>query len=289
MDSSFNAFQIFQSGVEKLSNTYEKEEAAANVRWLMEDLLGLSRINAAMHKSYAGTPESLHQFEEALDRVMQGTPVQYVLGYAEFLQVRYEVNPAVLIPRPETEELVLQIIKDNPQARTILDIGTGSGCIAISLAKGIPEAEVSAWDVEAGALQVASSNAKRLKVNVRFEKVNVLEQWPEQIGISNQLDLIVSNPPYIREQEKKDMRTNVLAHEPEVALFVPDEDALLFYREIATKGSHYLNSGGKLYFEINESFGKEVVELLIGLGYDQVELQTDFQDKPRMVSGRWPG
>lgn len=284
MDSSFNAFQIFQSAVGKLSGTYEKDEAAANVRWLMEDLLGFSRTDIAMRKSHLHDQKALDQFHKALVRLTRGEPIQYVLGYAEFLGEQYRVNSSVLIPRPETEELVLKISQDNAQAKNILDIGTGSGCIAIGLAKSIVGSNIWAWDVDSKALEVAQENARRLEASVQFKAVNALEEWPSQ---NEKFDLIVSNPPYIAEAERKDMRTNVLDHEPEKALFVPDEDPLLFYREIAEKGRDYLTSGGKLYFEINEKYGEEMVYLLQKSGYDQVEMHKDFQDKPRIVSGSW--
>lgn len=286
MDSSFNAFQIFQSAVGKLSTTYEKEEAAANVRWLMEDLLEFSRMDIALKKNHACDQKTLDQFLVALERLTKGEPIQYVLGYAEFLGEKYLVNSAVLIPRPETEELVLKISEDNPTVKTILDIGTGSGCIAIGLARGIKAAEVWAWDVDKKALEVASLNARNLNAAVQFQKVDALAAWPDQ---KEKFDLIVSNPPYIMELEKKDMRENVLAHEPFKALFVPDEDPLLFYREIAEKSRDYLSEGGKLYFEINEQFGQEVVSLLQAFNYNQVILHHDFQDKPRMVQASWPG
>ncbi|MDW3196428.1 MAG: peptide chain release factor N(5)-glutamine methyltransferase [Cytophagales bacterium] len=284
MDSSFNAFQIFQSAVEKLSHTYEKEESAANVRWLMEDILGFSRMDIAMKKSQRQGQEARDQFLMVLDRVTKGEPIQYVLGYAEFLGEQYLVNSSVLIPRPETEELVLKVSQDNPQAKLILDIGTGSGCIAIGLAKSIAGANVWGWDVDPGALNVAQKNADNLNVSVQFEVVNALKAWPSH---EEKFDVIVSNPPYIREEEKKDMRANVLDHEPAKALFVPNEDPLLFYREIGEKGRDYLTQGGKLYFEINEQFGAEMLALLENLGYEQVLLHKDFQDKARIVSGRW--
>ena len=163
-----------------------------------------------------------------------------------------------------------------------MDIGTGSGCIAIGLAKSIAGSNVSAWDIDANALKVAQQNATRLNASVQFEVVNALEKWPVQ---DEKFDLIVSNPPYIAATERIEMRSNVLDHEPAKALFVPDEDPLLFYREIAEKGRNYLTQGGQLYFEINEKFGEEMIELLEKLGYEQVALQKDFQDKPRIIKG----
>lgn len=284
MDSSFNAFQIFQAAVEKLSDTYEKEEAAANIRWLMEDQLGLSRVDIAMKKGLSEGEEALEEFGRSLQKVVEGEPIQYVLGYTAFLGEKYQVNPSVLIPRPETEELVLKICQENSTIRTLLDVGTGSGCIAISLAKALKEASVWAWDVDEGALAVAKRNARNLNAPVRFQQVDALAVWPE---VEKKLDLIVSNPPYIAEQEKQEMRENVLAHEPHKALFVPDKDPLLFYREIAKKGRNYLAERGKLYFEINEKLGKEVVALLESLGYEGVMLHQDFQDKPRMVEASY--
>ncbi len=289
MDSSFNAFQIFQSAAGKLSGTYEKEEAAANVRWLMEDKLGFSRVDIALKKQYAGGEVTLEEFHVLLDKICKGEPIQYVLGYTEFLGRKYQVNSSVLIPRPETEELVSWIIKNNPMARTILDIGTGSGCIAISLAKAIKSAEVMAWDIDQDTLAVATRNAENLNAPVQMHRVDVLETWPETLLEVASLDLIVSNPPYIMEQEKPEMRNNVLNYEPSTALFVPNEDPLLFYRKIAEEARPFLSNGGKLYFEINENFGLEVINLMESLGYIEANINKDLQGKSRMIQGTWMG
>ena len=290
MDSSFNASRIFESAVGKLSGTYEKEEAAANVRWLMEEILGFSRVDIAMQKPQTNGEKALQEFRLALKRLSTGEPIQYVLGYSEFLGNKYLVNPFVLIPRPETEELVMKIVQDNPTATSLLDIGTGSGCIAISLAQALKhasvEASVEAWDIDNGALDVATRNARNLGVMVQFEQVDALGYWPDR---GERLDLIVSNPPYITAQEKQVMRPNVLDHEPAKALFVPNDDPLLFYRVIGEKSRVYLSEAGKLYFEINENFGEAVVKLLQEMKYKGVKLHKDFQDKPRMVEAYWPG
>lgn len=286
MDSSFNAFQIFQSATGKLSGTYEKEEAAANVRWLMEDKLGFSRVDIAMKTQYAGDEVTMDEFHVLLDKVCKGEPIQYVLGYTEFLGRKYQVNSSVLIPRPETEELVLKIIEENSEATNLLDIGTGSGCIAISLAKVMKKASVWAWDIDEGTIATAKKNATNLNASVQFQVVDALGTWPNE---EEKLDLIVSNPPYITEQEKQNMRINVLEHEPAKALFVPDNVPLLFYRAIAEKSRTYLKREGKLYFEINENFGEEVVEMLRGLDFQGVVFYHDFQDKPRMIKACWRG
>lgn len=286
MDSSFNAFQIFQSAAGKLSGTHEKEEAAANVRWLMEDKLGFSRVDIALKKPYVGDEVTLEEFHVLLDKICEGDPIQYVLGYTEFLGRKYQVNSSVLIPRPETEELVLKIIEENSEATRLLDIGTGSGCIAISLAKAMKKASVWAWDIDEGTIATAKKNATNLNASVQFQIVDALGTWPDK---EEKLDLIVSNPPYITEKEKEDMRINVLGHEPAKALFVPDNDTLLFYRAIAEKSRTYLKREGKLYFEINENFGEEVVEMVKGLGFQEVVCFHDFQDKPRMIKACWRG
>ena len=286
MDSLVNAFHIFEEAQQKLSAGYDEQESGALTRWLMEDLLLIRKTDIALRTSFSPDPKKFDLFETALQRVRAGEPIQYVLGYTEFLGLRFHVAPGVLIPRPETEELVVKVSEENPKAKTILDIGTGSGCIAISLARQLAEARVIAWDVKEEALNIAKENALQLHAQVQFERVDVLQSWPSVPD--EKPDVIVSNPPYIRESEKKQMRSNVLDHEPEVALFVPENDPLLFYRHISEKARRYLSPGGKLYFEINEGFEPEMVDLLQGLQYEQVEVTQDLQQKPRMLSAVAP-
>jgi release factor glutamine methyltransferase len=232
---------------------------------------------------------------ELAARISKGEPVQYVLGEADFRGMTLKVKPGVLIPRPETEELVNWIVEETsslkPQASNLLDIGTGSGCIAIALAKKLENAKVEAWDVSEEALQIAQENATRNGVSVKLKKVDVLSNH----NLNDNLDLgcdsfnvIVSNPPYICEEEKEGMEKNVLEHEPSVALFVPNEDPLLFYRKIGALALQLLGEGGLLFFEINRRFGKEVVALLQEMGYREVELRQDLFGNDRMVKAIKP-
>jgi release factor glutamine methyltransferase len=196
----------------------------------------------------------------------------------------FEVNPNVLIPRPETQELVSWIIEDyqSDESIRILDIGTGSGCIPVSLAKQLSKAEVESWDISEGALEVASRNCERNGVKVLLRQKDVLKATPE----GNLYDVIVSNPPYITNKEKVEMESNVLDWEPSLALFVPDEDPLLFYRKIAQLGCDMLKEGGSLYFEINRAYGEETILMLRRLGYNQIELKKDSWGNDRMIKAK---
>lgn len=229
-------------------------------------------------------------------RLSQGEPVQYVLGYEYFMGEKFQVNPDVLIPRPETSELVDWIVENYVEKSretvekpvyNILDIGTGSGCIAISLARLINNSTVFAFDISTGALKTAKANAEAQNIkNIQFCQVDILNT--ENSAYSHpdvdKFDVIVSNPPYVMNNEKKGMDKNVLEHEPHLALFVPDDDPLLFYRVIAKYGKSHLREGGKLYFEINQALGKETCQLLEDSGYSNVELRQDMFGKDRMVS-----
>ena len=268
-------------------------EAKAITLLLMEKVAGLPPAKAltADDKDLNGQRQTLLDMAA---RVAQGEPIQYVIGEADFCGLSLNVKPGVLIPRPETEELV-RWIEEDPQLSTvncqlstvncqlstqkILDIGTGSGCIAIALAKRIEGAEVEAWDVSEIALQVAQENAKKNGVKVTFRQVDVMEALKQV----DSFDIIVSNPPYICEEEAVEMEKNVVEHEPQVALFVPNEDPLRFYRRIGTIGQELLVAGGRLFFEINRRFGQEVVNLLEGMGYQEVELRKDSWGNERMV------
>ena len=216
-----------------------------------------------------------------LSRLQKNEPIQYVLGKETFCGLDFEVDSNVLIPRPETRELVEWIVADRKLDAScrILDIGTGSGCISISLAKFLSGAEVEAWDISEGALEVARRNAVRNAVEVLFRQQDVLYVLPGD----TRYDVIVSNPPYITEKEKLDMDANVLDWEPFTALFVPDADPLLFYRKIAELGLSMLNIGGALYFEINRAYGQETVSMLERLSYKQIELRKDEWGNDRMV------
>lgn len=242
----------------------------------------MSRSQALMGDDSPQRDELLHMAE----RIAKGEPVQYVVGKAEFCGLTFHVEPGVLIPRPETEELVDAVELQNAQAMRVVDIGTGSGCIAISLSKKFPDAKVEGWDISDDTLRIAKGNAERNESNVSFHKVDVLSVSPSEalsLAEGKRVDVIVSNPPYICDREKSDMERNVLDHEPHLALFVPDEDPLLFYRKIAELGVEILSTGGRLYFEINRAYGRETVLLLEGLGYSNVQLVQDQFGNDRMV------
>ena len=216
-----------------------------------------------------------------LSRLQKNEPIQYVLGKETFCGLDFEVDSNVLIPRPETRELVEWIVADRKSSASshILDIGTGSGCISISLAKFLQGSKVEAWDISQGALDVARRNAQRNGVEVLFRHQDVLDALPGGAIY----DVIVSNPPYITEKEKLDMEANVLDWEPSTALFVPDADPLLFYRKIAELGLSMLKTGGALYFEINRAYGQETISMLESLNYSQIELRKDEWGNDRMI------
>ena len=230
---------------------------------------------------------------ELATRISEGVPVQYAIGETNFCDLTLKVKPGVLIPRPETEELVNWMVEEvtsplTPHPSHLLDIGTGSGCIAIALAKKLAGAEVEAWDVSDIALEIARENVARNGVQVKLNKVDVLTPHTSHFSPLNFYDLIVSNPPYICEDEKTEMERNVLEHEPELALFVPNDDPLLFYRQIGVLGQQLLKSGGRLFFEINRRFGQEVANLLGGMGYCEVELRQDMFGNDRMIKAIKP-
>lgn len=270
-------------------------EARAVALLMIEKECGLTVADVLSGNGMVGEQQCA-QLAAMARRVAEGEPVQYVMGMAEFCGMDLRVAPGVLIPRPETEELVewatesLSAIVVQEELREggarVLDVGTGSGCIAVALAKKIPHTEVEAWDVSEKALKIAEENAERQGVNVRFERVDVLAKETlehchgKRKGV---YDLIISNPPYICEEEKREMEKNVLEHEPHLALFVPDDDPLLFYRRIGELGLKRLRDGGLLFFEINRRFGKEVAEMLREKGYRGVEVRKDMEGRDRMV------
>lgn len=252
-------------------------EAKAVALLLLEKACGLSVAQVLTGEADRMPQADAQRVRDMAARVAQGMPVQYALGEADFCGLTLQVAPGVLIPRPETEELVQWVATVCP--KRILDIGTGSGCIAIALAHLLPQATVEAWDVSDDALRIARSNAERCGVNVTFRQVDVLSPSDE----AGAWDVLVSNPPYICEEEAKEMETNVLEHEPRLALFVPNDDPLRFYRRIAERGLTMLRGGGRLFFEINQRFGTETIDLLQRMGYRDVELRQDLQGHDRMV------
>ena len=273
--------RLFDHIREKLSPLYDAAESESIAFLIFEDVLGYSRLQVHLKKDETIPDAKVTEIEEILNRLVNGEPIQYILGKADFYGLTFFVNSQVLIPRQETEELVDWIIKDNKLTPKILDIGTGSGCIPVSLAKNIPEAEVFAFDISEEALVVANQNATDNHVGVRTQVVDILH-W-EAASVDKTFDIIVSNPPYVKEEEKDLMLDHVLNHEPHLALFVSDDDPLIFYRSIAEFAQRYLSPEGKLYFEINEALGNETASLLKEKGFPNVTLRKDINGKDRMI------
>lgn len=265
-----------------LEPLYGNGEARAVTDYVLDVCFGLSKADIMCGAVEEMTAEKTAELNKIFGRLMEGEPVQYVLGRAEFCGRWFSVRPGVLIPRPETEELCAWITADSKASGSpkVLDIGTGSGCIAITLQLDMPESNVTAWDISADALDVARENAQQLGANVNFVKQDALNAKPE-----GEWDVIVSNPPYICEKEKKDMAVNVLEHEPHTALFVPDADPLLFYRAITRLAVQTLSKGGRLYFEINPIYADDTCHMMRAEGMTAVELRSDMYGKQRMAKG----
>ena len=263
-----------------LRGHYPDSEALSLAKMLLTEVFGFSTLELYGGKDKEISANRLRDLHEMLSRLKKNEPIQYIIGTESFCGLTFEVNPDVLIPRPETQELVRWIESDWKSVPCrILEIGTGSGCISISLAKFLEDAKVESWDISEGALQVAHRNCVRNEVEVLLRQQDVLSVVPE----GELYQVIVSNPPYICEKEKVDMDANVLDWEPETALFVPDADPLLFYRKIAELGISMLCEGGALYFEINRAYGEETLRMLEGLGYRQLELRKDDFGNDRMI------
>ncbi|MFD2726421.1 peptide chain release factor N(5)-glutamine methyltransferase [Hyunsoonleella rubra] len=268
----------------ELSGLYEKEEIDSFFYLLIEKNYGVDRIRLALEPDIGIT--DMASILESLQLLKQEKPIQYIIGETEFYGLKFKVNPSVLIPRPETEELVAWVLKETDPDKdiNILDVGTGSGCIAISLAKKLQNANVYALDVSKNALEVATENARLNKVNVKFIQADILKDChAELVSASQKFDIIVSNPPYVRELEKNMMKPNVLDNEPHLALFVEDNDPLQFYKAIGEFAKTTLKKNGQLFFEINEYLGQETVALLEQHNYKNIELRKDIFGKNRMV------
>ncbi len=277
---------------------YDEREATSIASMVMENVTGLTRIDRLTKKDEPLVVQQLHHLTEVVQRLGQHEPIQYVLGECFFHGLKLYVNNHVLIPRPETEELVEWIINDvktsgknvfqrkegeadETTQLKVLDVGTGSGCIALALKKAMPKAEVWGCDVSDEALNVARRNGAQLDIRVDFQGINFLDE-SQQRSLPT-VDIIVSNPPYVPEKDKATMRPNVLAHEPHTALFVPDDDALIFYKTLALFGHKRLYENGCIYIEISENAAKETVQVFKEAGYNNVEIKKDIQGKDRMV------
>ena len=290
----------------RLTVIYNEREAQAIVRTVLDALFGMSLTDICLGKVTQLSADDTTRLEKIMQRLEKSEPVQYVLGAEWFAGRLFDVAPGVLIPRPETEDLVKWACdeakekekEDNSKEErgkeekevskkeevphpSILDIGTGSGCIAITVALALPQARVTAWDISTDALAIAAGNAHRLGASVRFEHQDALSAPDDE----ERWDVIVSNPPYICDRERADMSDNVLSYEPELALFVPDNDPLLFYRAIARYASKALKPGGRLLFEINTAYAHEVAQTMANEGFTAIEIRNDCFGKPRMVKG----
>ena len=288
----------------RLTAIYNEREAQAIVRTVLDALFGMSLTDICLGKVTQLSADDTTRLEKIMQRLEKSEPVQYVLGAEWFAGRLFDVAPGVLIPRPETEDLVKWACdeakekEDNSKEErgkeekedskkeevphpSILDIGTGSGCIAITVALALPQARVTAWDISTDALAIAAGNAHRLGASVRFEHQDALSAPDDE----ERWDVIVSNPPYICDRERADMSDNVLSYEPELALFVPDSDPLLFYRAIARYASKALKPGGRLLFETNTAYSHEVAQTMANEGFTAIEVRNDCFGKPRMVKG----
>ena len=299
---------------QELSSLYDEKEIESFFYLILENFHQIKRIDLALNPQMRMNDKQLLHWESILSDLKKQKPIQYILGETEFYGLPFLVNENTLIPRPETEELVELIIKQNSKSEIppepkvngaklnsklkILDIGTGSGCIAIALKKDLPNSEVFAIDISEEALETAKKNAQINQVEIHFIqadilKINNLEQLPtsnpkletHNPKLETQFDIIVSNPPYVRILEKQEINPNVLEYEPHLALFVEDEDALLFYRKIAQLALKSLSPNGRLYFEINQYLGKETVELIESFGFKNVVLHKDIYGNDRMIGG----
>ncbi|MDO1448818.1 peptide chain release factor N(5)-glutamine methyltransferase [Rhodocytophaga aerolata] len=282
---NYSSRQLLHRITLELQPIYDTEEARSMAFLLLEHFYGLTR-SAVLTDKILELPETF-QLENALERLKKHEPIQYIIGSTEFMGRVFEVNRHVLIPRPETEELVNLIIEENRHMfpSKLVDIGTGSGCIAVSLAAAWPKAEILAVDVSPEALQVAKKNAEKYVQNVRFMQASILDtQWQADMD-AMELDIVVSNPPYVTYAEEPLMRKNVTEHEPRLALFVENNDPLLFYRHIAWFCKRHLKKEGMCYVEINEQYGEEVKQLFLGNGFSTAVVLQDMFGKNRFVKG----
>jgi release factor glutamine methyltransferase len=266
---------------ETLSGNYPHEEIESFISLVFSYLLGFSGLDLHL-KQHEEFPEAkLIQLKEILRRLQNFEPIQYILGETEFYGMKFKVNPSVLIPRPETEELVDWILKDNPvKNASLLDIGTGSGCIPVAIGKNRPDLKIKAMDISEEALCTARENAIWNQVEVQFMELDILK-WQEK-DFDQKYDVIVSNPPYVTRSEESQMQRNVTEHEPHLALFVPDEEALIFYKAIADFAQEHLVPGGYLYFEINEKMGESLQQLL-QQSFSAIIIKKDINGKDRMI------
>ena len=276
METVSNIIPYFK---QQLSGITDEREIISWAYLSMENLFGYNRSDCIVNSKKALNLELTKRIKSIVSDLMTNKPLQYILGETEFYGLKFKVNKHTLIPRPETEELVDWILKE--EFSSVLDIGTGSGCISIVLAKNT-RAQISAIDISENALKVAKQNAK-----INGAEVNFIQQDILVASFLKKVDLIVSNPPYVLEFEKQKMNSNVLQYEPHLALFVPDKDPLLFYHKIGNLAAESLNCGGKFFFEINERYGTEISKMLSKIGFVDIALKKDINDKDRMIKAIW--
>ena len=276
--------KMYRQIIRDFSQVYPDGEAQALARWLFEECFGLNQTDILLDKDNDLSADDIVKLQEFVRRLLCHEPIQYILGHTTFCGHRFITAPGALIPRPETEQLVRHILEHPMTAGfsgSLLDIGTGTGCIALSLALALPKVSVTAWDVSPAALDVAQRNADMYpEAKVVIEKADVLSPPADE----RLWDIIVSNPPYVRQCEAADMEHNVLDYEPHLALFVPDTDPLLFYRAIAEYASAHLRNGGQLWFEINQYLGMETAHLIEEYGFTDVSIINDSYGNPRFLS-----
>ena len=276
----------------RLTHVYDAGEAKAIVRWVLDVRFGLSLADILCGKVTQLSADDQTELGKIMHRLEKGEPVQYVIGIADFYGRQFQVKPGVLIPRPETAELCEWIIRSEKREvkseRRVLDIGTGSGCIAITLALEMPDAKVSAWDISNEALSIAQQNAQALKANVTFEKCDALNipQTSHLSPLTSKYNIIVSNPPYIEPKERDGMEKNVLDYEPELALFAPKAEPIIFYQRIGDYAWQNLNPEGELYFELNPLTAEMVGDYLNEIGFQQIEFRQDQFGKQRFLKAK---
>ena len=272
---------LIQQITEAILPHYEPTEARAIAFRCLDLGWNISSMDIMLKKE-VDLPQD---WSSLLARLAAGEPLQYVMGKTYFRDHLFAVNADTLIPRPETEELVDLVLRHAPENASVLDVGTGSGCIPISLKLERPSLAVEAWDISEGTLKMARQNSESLKVEVNFKQQDIFS-WPSSVGT---WDVIVSNPPYVTEDEKKEMANHVLDHEPHLALFVPTDDALKYYEALADFAQERLQDGGYLILEINQYFGTQTVELLFNKGFQEIKLLTDFKENDRMIIAQKSG
>ena len=277
----FTIQQINNQLKNKLKNVYSNAEIQQLLFLIYKKAANLSKIQVLTNYEMQIPEHNYNEITDIANRLANNEPIDYIIGETEFFNLQFIVNPSVLIPRPETEELVHWVLTDYNKKQKILDIGTGSGCIAVSLAKNMQNAEVFAVDISKQALETAKKNAQNNGAKINFAECNILNA--DYTLLPQGIDIIISNPPYVRQSEKTFIKPNVLDYEPELALFVTDNNPIVFYKKIALAGKKILNNNGLIFFEINEALAKEVKNMLEELQYSQIEIRKDINGKKRMV------